>query len=276
MDYRSEDALSTVSPPILRVRQRQRRHFRQKIQNLAYVNLDHANGGIIRNVSESGIAVQVVSPVEENQQVHLRFELLNPRTRVEANGRVAWTDSSGQAGLEFVALGQRSRRQLKEWLFTQLLGAAAQASAGTESVFVHQNAEPPIQLVFSGPARPSVQVVLEHESDHLQSIEANRDSAAWYPFAESPRTLARVVDVLLVAAAVLLFCVVSLAMTQVFPAWWLGFTLILATSCIFALVYRLLFISCVGITPGSYLVHLTGALFPNDKEAEPEDTPRFR
>ncbi|HEY7098164.1 MAG TPA: PilZ domain-containing protein [Terriglobales bacterium] len=273
MDYRSEDALSSASPPIVRVRQRQRRHFRQKIQNLAYINLDHANGGIIRNVSESGIAVQVVSPVEENQQVHLRFELLNPRTRVEASGRVAWTDSSGQAGLEFVVVGQRSRRQLREWLFTQLLGTAAQL--GAEAIFVHRNGQPPAELVFSGPPRPPVQVVQEQESDVGQSIEASQD-ATWYPFADSPRTLARVVDILVVAAAVLLFCVVSLAMTQVFPAWWLGFTLILATSCIFALVYRLLFISCVGITPGSYLVHLTGALFPNDNKAEPEDAPRFR
>ncbi len=33
-----------------------------------------------------------------NQQVFLRFDLANPRARVEATGRVAWADPVGQAG----------------------------------------------------------------------------------------------------------------------------------------------------------------------------------
>src|SRR3954454_17839054 len=129
MLLRSEKTASSHAATILAAGAKQRRHFRQKIHNLAYINLDYSNGGIIRNVSESGIAIQVVTPVEENQEVQVRFDLLNPRTRVEARGRVAWTDSSGQAGLEFLAITPRSRRQLKEWLFTQLLGAASQAAA---------------------------------------------------------------------------------------------------------------------------------------------------
>ena len=118
MQLRSEHAASPGAS-MAALRRNHRRHFRQRIHNLAYINLDYSNGGIIRNVSESGIAIQVVTPIEENQEVQLRFDLLNPRTRVEARARVAWTDNSGQAGLEFLAIAPRSRRQLKEWLFTQ-------------------------------------------------------------------------------------------------------------------------------------------------------------
>ena len=78
-----------------------RRHYRHQIQSLAYVNLDQGNGGIIRNLGDSGIAIQAVAPLVVNQQVFLRFELSNPRVRVEATGRVAWVDPMGQAGWSF-------------------------------------------------------------------------------------------------------------------------------------------------------------------------------
>ena len=77
---------------------RQRRHYRHQIQTLAYLNLDHSNGGIIRNVGDSGIAVQSVAPLVASQQVFLRFELSHPKVRVEGTGRVAWVDPMGQAG----------------------------------------------------------------------------------------------------------------------------------------------------------------------------------
>src|SRR5882762_8690952 len=89
---------------------RRRRHYRHQIRCLAY-----------RNLGEAGITVQAVAPLSADQQVCLRFDLVNPRVRVEGTGRVAWADPVGQAGIEFLALSQRSRRGLKEWIFIQLL-----------------------------------------------------------------------------------------------------------------------------------------------------------
>ena len=114
-----------------------RRHYRHQIQSLAYVNLDQGNGGIIRNLGDSGIAIQAVAPLVVNQQVFLRFELSNPRVRVEATGRVAWVDPMGQAGMEFLSLPQRSGRLLKEWIFVQLM-ALAQHSAGDSAPALRQ------------------------------------------------------------------------------------------------------------------------------------------
>src|SRR5580693_2191617 len=83
-----------------------RRPYRQKIRTLAHVNLDAGNGAILRDLSEFGIAMQTVTPLSLDQQVQLRFELPAPRVRIEAVGRIAWTDAWGQAGVQFLDLPQ--------------------------------------------------------------------------------------------------------------------------------------------------------------------------
>src|ERR1700685_4416810 len=80
------------------------RPYRQKIRSLSHVNLDTASGAILRDLSEFGIAIQTVTPLTPEQQVHLRFELSAPRVRIGAVGRIAWTDAWGQAGGRFVDL----------------------------------------------------------------------------------------------------------------------------------------------------------------------------
>jgi PilZ domain-containing protein len=269
MEYRPEHAVSGQTAAMMAASRKQRRHFRQKIHNLAYINLNFSNGGIIRNVSESGIAVQTVSAVQENQEVQLRFELLSPRTRVEATGRVAWTDANGQAGVEFIAVAPRSRRQLKEWLFTQLLGAAAQ-TAGSETIFVHSKVgDQPAELAFSASARPALRIEPEASPSEVEAV-------SWYPVPQSPHTLAVMIDSLIVAAAVLLFCVVSLAMTHVFPTWWLGLGLVLAAAALFSGMYWVLFVYWIGLTPGNHLARLTGGMLEERTDEESEEATRFR
>src|SRR5438477_1978635 len=125
-----ESVVSAEAPRAVAVNQR--RHHRFRIRNLAYVTLGPDNGGILRDISEAGVAIQSVRPLTLQDCVPVRFELLRPRARVEASGRVVWTDVLGQAGLEFLDLSQRSRRTLKEWLFTQVLHSG---SAAADSIF---------------------------------------------------------------------------------------------------------------------------------------------
>ncbi|HEV2714031.1 MAG TPA: PilZ domain-containing protein, partial [Terriglobales bacterium] len=58
---------------------RKRRHHRHQVSSLAYVNVNQGNGGIIRDLAETGIAIQAVAPLQADQQVQLRFELVSPR-----------------------------------------------------------------------------------------------------------------------------------------------------------------------------------------------------
>ncbi|MBZ5598734.1 MAG: PilZ domain-containing protein [Acidobacteriia bacterium] len=245
-----------------------RRHYRYRVHALTYVNLDQANGGVIREISEAGLAVQAAAPLRVDQQVHLRFELASPRTRVETSGRVVWADELGQAGVEFLELPPRAQRSLKDWVFTQLL-ARAHAAYGTDSVFIHHApGESATQLVFSGPRRPALALAPAE-----RAVPRERLRLFWCPIPISARSLARLLDGLILSSAVLLFSVVSLAMTHVFPTWPIGLGLGCTVAVVFAAMYHWLFGSWIGATPGAYLA---GLAVGHEGEREREERPRFR
>ena len=251
---------------------RQRRYHRQRVHNLIYVNVDEANGGIIRNLGESGLAIQAVGALRPDQRIHLRFELLNPRARIESSARVVWADPSGQAGLELTDLSARVRRQLKDWLLTQLLSEAYQGS-GAESVFIHRRlGEDARELSFSAAARPSIRLTPPAEAADSEAPEVRVNTAAL----ASSRHLPTLIDSLIVLSAMLLFWLLSLAMTHFFPAWPVATALVVATGCVFAGVYWFLFIRWIGLTPGRHLARLAGVEEEKGTQVEKEDQPRFR
>jgi len=269
MEYRSDlaTAESSADSP-------SRRHYRHKIQNLAYVNLDQGNGGIIRDLNEHGLAIQAVAPLRPNQQVHLRFELLSPRVRIEATGRVAWANSTAQAGVQFATIPHRSRALLREWIFTQLLSTAHHAA--WNSIFSdrkkHSDAA---ELAFSPTARRPIE--LDHEFNALSDSVEHRAGPLrllGMPIGISPGSLAYLVDGLIVISATLLFFLVSLAMTHIFPGWTVALPLALAVAAAFAGVYVFVFKTWIGCTPGA---QLAGRVATRENEdTEENDTARFR
>ncbi len=253
-----------------------RYHYRHQIQSLAYVNLDQGNGGIIRNLGDAGIAIQAVAPLRVNQQVFLRFDLANPRVRVEATGRVAWSDPVGQAGVEFLTLPPRSGRLLKEWIFIQLL-ASAQHSAGNSTLLYGKDGLEAAELLFSSGARPAIRLGPGAAAAQRRSVEEEPRTLhlAWFPFAISAPTLARLVDGLIVLSAVLLFALICMTMVGVVPAWPVALGMGLGVATVFAVLYRFLFLFWMGGTPGDWLAGFSG-----DESAANEipvaDRPRFR
>src|SRR5215475_12331622 len=99
---------------------RRRQYPRITLRSLAYVKLEQGNGGIIRDLTESGIAIQAVGPLQPGQEVILRFDLLSPRVRVETHGRVSWGGPGGQGGIEFSGLPERMRQFLRDWILMQM------------------------------------------------------------------------------------------------------------------------------------------------------------
>jgi hypothetical protein len=247
---------------------RQRRHYRHQIQTLAYLNLDHSNGGIIRNVGDSGIAVQSVAPLVANQQVFLRFELSHPKVRVEGTGRVAWVDPMGQAGIQFLTLAQRSRRGLKEWIFTQLLSTAL---ATTESNFAYGGDA--AELLFS----PTPHHAIRFEAQDSSPQDGNTSSLhlPWFPFVMSARALAHLLDGLILLSALLLFAVICIAMIGAVPSWPITLFLGLGAATVFAIVYRFLFRFWLGSTPGAYLAGIADESL-SGTATEADERPRFR
>lgn len=216
-----------------------RLHHRQKLRTLAYLQFDSQKAGIIRDVSEAGAAVQVLAPFALNKRVHIGLDLPNPRVRFEAEGRVVWTDSLGQAGLEFLDLAPRSRQLLKEWLFTQLL---------TEAQFWAR--EEREELLFSNPSRAAIRL---DEPSRL-SHDAARIGFLW--FAVSPLRFSGFVDGLALSCAVLLFSLLALFLTDALPPWPLAIAFLAGLTAVFGLLYWFVFAVWFGITPGNRLAQL--------------------
>ena len=254
-----------------------RSHYRHQIQSLAYVNLDQANGGVIRNLGDTGLAIQAVAPLYINQQVFLRFDLANPRVRVEATGRVAWADPVGQAGVEFLLLSPRSRRLLKEWILIQLL-ASAENSAGDAAFFHNNSGQEATELLFSSAARPAIR--LKPEAAGVRRSQGSDGQPGtlhlpWFPYPISASALSRLVDGLIVFSAVLLFAVICMAMVGVVPAWPVALVMGLGAAVVFAALYRFLFLFWMGGTPGNWLAGTAGNAFDGN-EIPADDRPRFR
>ena len=263
-----------------------RKGYRHLLGSLAYVRIDHANGGIIRNVSDSGLAIQAVGRLHTGQVIHLRFELLKPKVRVEATGQVAWADADGQAGIRFLDVPARSRRLLKDWLLTDLLASASELSPACAPIFAGdaiQRAEEEDGLLLSGAALPAIRL---EDNPVVASAASNPNAApdqnvemplrlSWWPADISPRTLAIFVDSLVVMSSVLLFWIIFVATVGIFLPWIVGVALGVAVSAVFALMYRYLFLTFSGATLGRRLAQLAAEDMHWLTEPD-EDAPRFR
>lgn len=242
MRFRSSTrtAAATVEPRL----ENQRHDHRQKLRTLAYVTLGGSKAGVLRDISESGVAVHVLSTLTVGNELHLGLDLPNPRLRFEADVRVVWTDSLGQTGLEFVNLPERARLLLKDWLFTQLL-SNAQRTGGESSE----------ELLFSGLSRPTIRLV-PHNARRVAFSGLDRTGIPLMWFSVPAHSFSRFVDAVAVSSAVLLFSLMTLFLTDVTPIWWVGMLFIAAAAVIFGGVYWMVFAFWFGITPGARLAEL--------------------
>lgn len=254
-----------VTFPEAEVAPRRRQYPRYTLRSLAYVKLDQGNGGIVRDLTESGIAIQAVAPMQPGQEISLRFDLLSPRVRVETRGRVAWADPNGQSGIQFGPLPVRLQKNIRDWLLLQMLSAAS--VSGRDTIFANYDS----QFMFSPePARQAI--VMDALALEPMSVAEEIPHVRWGLLAFSFRSLSVFLDSLVLLCAVLLFSVSSLAVMGGLPDWPLSAALLITSSTIFVAVYSLLFSDFLcGATPGRRLALLAGG---HSNDAEPAQ--RFR
>jgi len=232
---------------------RRRRYPRQTLRSLAYVKLDQANGGIIRDLTESGMAIQAVGRLQPGQELDLRFDLISPRVRVDARGRVAWADAGGQAGIQFMGVTPRVQRSLRDWLLIQMLSAAV--VSGRDSMFSSAGTE----LTFSAVPQPAI--VVEPEAPRVE----------WGLFSLSARGFSIFVDTVVLACAVLVFAISSIVVMGGVPDWPLATALLITAATIFLAIYQVIFSDWLcGATPGRRLAGMAA------EPAREEGVQRFR
>jgi hypothetical protein len=256
-----------VSP----ARQTRARH-RHELRTLTYVTVDEANGGIVRDINHKGIGMQVVGAVRPQQQLGLRFELRQPRVRVETRGEVTWATRSGQCGIRFLDLSPAVARQINEWIFGNLLEEASRHTE-QDSIFAHSALRSlpgyPAQkacdqddgLMVS--AAPVTVIELPVSPDRWEAPQARADSIEtppveldWLFQPLSGRGLIWTINTLVVVAALLLFALVFLSITGEPPRWPLA-TAGGAALCV-AVLYWGFFRILGGASPGARLARMAG------------------
>jgi len=218
-----------------------RAEHRHELRTLTYLTVDQATGGVIRNLNQKGISAQMLKTLRTGQQVRLRFELRAPKIRVETVAEVVWTTGSGQCGMRFLNLPASMRLQINEWILNDLLESASLHAERSESMFGRHlfeitrrdeidsaeesipRAEEDDGLVISG--TPAKVITLPLSPEPLQLVQdsllpSSPDevvSLDWLSRSLSPRSIARVIDMLVVVASFFLFVLVFLSVTGEAP-----------------------------------------------------------
>ncbi len=98
------------------VTKERRKEVRKRPLGLVYVELSSANGGMLRDLSESGFAMRAMMPLRTGESTPFSFSL-DPETRLSGECRVSWVEEGGRvAGLEFTAVPRDLPGTVRNWL----------------------------------------------------------------------------------------------------------------------------------------------------------------
>jgi PilZ domain len=258
-----------------------RAHHRHDLRVLTYVVLDEANGGIIRNLTHRGATIQAVGALRRGQVVRIRFELRYPRLRVETRGEVIWGNSSGQCGVRFLDLPPRMVRQINEWIFGNLLESIPQHGGRNGSIFasVMPIAEEDGLLVSSASRKvislqpQGVPRDISPATNRTNALEGSLD-LDWLSQPLSARSLAWIVDSLIVVAALLLFSLVFLSIAHELPKWPRSVEAACVAAIFVAALYWGFCHLMVGASMGARLARMAAGDGEGDEEAR--NAARFR
>jgi hypothetical protein len=249
---------------------------------LIYVTLDEANGGIIRNLSHSGIAVQAATALQPGRKLQVRFELRGPRVMVALRAEVIWGTDSGQCGIRFIDVPPRMATQIDEWIFGSLLASSSLRpdSDPTNDRFpsgADEEEDEADGLTISAAPVKVIQLPLRlqrptahYAGDAVLGPEEARVESDWLSQPLSGRRLIWVINALALVAALLLFGLVFLSVTQEpLPRPWI------MCAAVAVLVGGLFwgFFRVFGGSPGTRLARL---MEPNGKNDGQEADTRFR
>ena len=89
---------------------------RHKVHGPVFASFDGVTGGMILDLSEQGVSMQTIVPLEAERRVQMRLDLPDSEAHLETTGYIAWADALGRAGVRFSELPAEARQRLDEWL----------------------------------------------------------------------------------------------------------------------------------------------------------------
>ncbi len=113
----SATASSSLRAAIALLKRERRRTFRVPVQLPVTLSWKDASEveGIMLDLSEDGMDVLSAQPMSRGQLVNVHFSLPD-LSQIAAVGNVAWANSNGQAGVEFINFPDNQRHVVQQWL----------------------------------------------------------------------------------------------------------------------------------------------------------------
>src|ERR1700719_741531 len=100
-----------------------RQNPRHPVRPTEYIEIGDSNGGIILDISESGMAVASAQALVANQTLLFRFQLPRSNEIIETSGKINWIgETKKRAGVRFVDLPLAARKQIQKWIDSEISG----------------------------------------------------------------------------------------------------------------------------------------------------------
>jgi DNA-binding NarL/FixJ family response regulator len=94
-----------------------RRFLRVAVHHLAHVDISSMKDpAFILDLSEGGIAIQSLAPMQHGQIVEISFDLPGTSHKIKATAKIVWNDPTGRIGMEFEDITDQQRSRLKTWV----------------------------------------------------------------------------------------------------------------------------------------------------------------
>jgi TPR repeat protein len=124
---------SNLPKPLLR---ETRKTVRHKVHTPAYASLQqNINDTVldlceILDISEGGALLQTPMGWQLGTALDLMLDFSETQTKLHTRGEVVWSDAAGRVGVRFPELNEEARAQLQQWLFLNVMVAAANHEVG--------------------------------------------------------------------------------------------------------------------------------------------------
>jgi DNA-binding response OmpR family regulator len=115
----SESASASLRAAVALLKRERRRSFRVPVQlpvTLSWQDVPEVEG-IMLDLSEDGMDVLSAQPLQRMQSINVHFSLPD-LSQVTARGEVAWANTNGQAGVEFINFPDGQKGVVQDWLLT--------------------------------------------------------------------------------------------------------------------------------------------------------------
>lgn len=124
-------------------------HSRQKLSSVAYIDLGPSNGGLVLNLSKTGLALSAAMKLMGDELPKMCFKLPGLDEAIEAQARIVWmSESKKEAGVQFERLPESDARKINEWISAEQGSSTRLGEAAVSHEFATTSPEPPTHEAF--------------------------------------------------------------------------------------------------------------------------------